>query len=197
MSPKAVLTRTFESWETTILRPVVTSLTTAGILFLAALLNTQFRHLVFPPATVRDYPLICRAEPYMSASGTLAIDFFIINRSDKEYSREELARLLRETQADPSRSPTPTIVLVYRRDVGEVTAVETDPEFNRGKGELNVSLAGNGSDVRIDVNRIAARALMKVVVLTRGLEDRPTNRMTPVAVPFDFRPYQDACYGRG
>lgn len=197
MNARAVLARTFESWETAILRPVITSLSTIGIVFLVALLNTQFRQFVFPPETVRDYPLICRAEPYLTTSGALAIDLFIINRSDKGYSREELARFLPAPRADRSRSPTPTLTLTYRREVGKVDAIEVEPEFNQGKGELHTSLAANGRDVRIDVARIAARAVMKVVLLTSGLEDRPANRMTPVAVPFDFQPYQDACYGRG
>jgi hypothetical protein len=59
---KAPLDRTFDDWETEILRPMVRNLSTGGIVFLLALLNTQLE-ISYVTRFVRDYPLICRAEP--------------------------------------------------------------------------------------------------------------------------------------
>jgi hypothetical protein len=193
---KAALSRAFDNWETTILRQVVTNLSTASIVFLVALLNTQFRNLVFPPEVAKDYPLICRAEPYVAGSGELAVDFFIINRSANEFARDDLARFLRGQPTDSSRAPTPSIGLIYWREQGKIAAAESDREFNMGKGDLNVSVASDGRKVTIEVQRIVGRAVMKVVIETSGLDLKPVNRMSPVAVPFQFQQYQDACYGR-
>lgn len=186
--------RAFENWETAILRPIVTSLLTALILFTVALLNRQFRHFAFPEKVVRDYPLICRAEPYLTETGVFAVDFFIINRSDKDYSRDELARFLREQKLEASSTPQPSITLNYFRDIGSIEWAGGDSDFNEGKGELGVTYTP--MRVVIDVRSIAARALMKVVVHVRGLKDKPNSRMTPSAVPLDFESYQDACYQR-
>jgi len=188
------LAKTFENWEATILRPIVTSLSTAVILFTVALLNGQFRNLVFPKEVIRDYPLICRAEPYLTEDGIFAVDFFIISRSEEDYSKEKLIRFLTEQKLDPASSPQPKIELKYIRKVGSIASAAEDRHFNEGKGELGVEYTPE--HVAIDVRRIAARAVMKVVVFMKGLEDKPNNRMTPSAVPFDFEQYQDACYQR-
>jgi hypothetical protein len=184
----------FKNWPADILRPVVTNLSTAAILFLIALLNGPFYNLVFPGDVIREYPLICRAEPYLTDSGEFAVDFFIINRYDDDFTREKLVTFLKSQTRDSSTSPSPEIQLDFTQGFGRIASATEDGHFNSGKGELRVS--ANERRVTIDVQQIAARALMKVVIIVKDVAGKPINRMTGAAVPLNFRPYLDACYSR-
>ncbi len=193
----------FQNWEQQILRPVLTSLLTALILFAGSLLFKPIRTFLFPSQEVKEYPLYCTAEPYLEPSGKdLLVDFFIINRTNEEYSREKLDSILRSGSHDSDIVLSPDIRLKYSRRVdghpiGKVEEALLDKEFNLNKGELDIDRRDDL--VSIKVNRVAERAVMKVTIRVTGLPDLQNSAVTRMAkglVPLDFRRYQDGCYTR-
>jgi hypothetical protein len=199
-----MLRKLFENWEQDILRPIAISLTTALILFLGSLTFSPVRSFLFPDG-LPDYPIYCVAEPFQSATDpkTLNIDFFIINRTPDEYTRESLMAILKTRYADRSADVSPDINLFYDRkamgeNIGEVEAATLDPDFNLGKGNIHPEVIGN--DVRIRIDDIESRAVMKVTIVVVGLPDleggEPMLRTAKGAVPFDIERYQAACHDR-
>ena len=171
---------------------VAANLLVAFILFAASLMFKPIRAWLFPPES-RDYPIICSAEPVVEDQ-KLTIDFFVINRTGREYTGEELSRLLRAGAADPGSTSSPEIVLRYNRSIGKVASAHEDTDFNRDKGLMNVSTKDN--DVWISVQQIKPRAIMRIAIEIADLPDlRATSRMATGAVPFKTD-YQDACYRR-
>jgi hypothetical protein len=190
----------FENWETNILRPIVVSVTTAFILFLASLSLTPVRNFLF--GGLPDYPIYCVAEPYQNSIDPtkLFIDFFIINRTPSEYTSESLMAIVRTRHADTA---SPDINLIYWRKtlkgyVGKVDSATPDRDFNSGKGDIQSKVEGN--DVRILIDHIKARAVLKVTIVVvdlPGLEGgAPILRTAKGAVPFHIEKYETACYNR-
>jgi hypothetical protein len=174
---------------------VIASLTTALVIFLASLFFKPVREWLFPPAVANDYPLICAAEPVVDeASQKLKVEFFIINRTGKEYVREDLARILSSNTAQEGAASTPEILLTYSRNVGTIGTVHVDENFNKDKGRLSIFTPDKA--IQIVVNQIKARAIMRVDIMIDNLPDLGAiSRMTTAAVPF-ARDYLDACYTR-
>jgi hypothetical protein len=193
----------FENWEQQILRPIINSLLTALLLLASSLLFKPVRTFLFPSPEVKEYPLHCTAEPYLDPSGKrLLVDFFIINRTGKDYSREDLESILRANNPDPSAALSPDIVLKYSnlvngRPIGSIEEVLEDADFNRDKGEIVLDHRADLASLRI--NSIAERAVMKVTLRIVGLPDLQNSgvsRMAKNLVPVDFRPYEAGCYTR-
>jgi hypothetical protein len=193
----------FQDWEQQILRPVLTTLLTALILFASSMLFKPVRAFLFPSPDVKEYPLYCTAEPYLGPSGKdLLVDFFIINRTNDEYSREQLSSILQSGNRDPDVVLSPDISLKYSRridgrPVGKVEEVLLDRDFNLNKGELAIDRRDDS--VSIKINRVGERAVMKVTIRVTGLPDLENSAVTRMAkglVPLDFRRYQDGCYTR-
>ncbi len=189
----------FKGWQEKIARPIVVNLATALILFLASLSFQPVRTWFFPPKTISIYPLICTAEPHVSNDDNhkLIVDFFIINRTGKPYTREDLVNLLQTNNPDRSSNPSPDIELKYWRSYGKFEKVYVDEEFNDQKGVLE---AGQESDrVMLKVININERAIMKVTLVVDGIPDlkkTSISRMNKEAVPFLYEDYEDACYMR-
>jgi hypothetical protein len=190
----------FKDWQDKIVRPVLVNLTTAFLLFLASLSFAPVRSWLFPAETIRDYPLISTAEPSVSkADNRLIVEFFVINRTDHPYTREELVRFLHSNNPDARSKPSPDIELAYWRKVGKIEDVFVDKEFNDQKGTLDVVFQPGSDRIVIKVVNIKARAVMKVSVVIVGLPEvgsASISRMAKDAVPLLYEDYQDACYMR-
>lgn len=193
----------FENWEQQILRPIINSLMAALLLFASSLLFKPVRTFLFPSPEVKEYPLHCTAEPYLDPSGQfLLVDFFIINRTGKEYSREDLENILRANNPDPSIVMSPDIVLKYSnlvngRPIGRIEEVLENSDFNHDKGEIVLNHRADLASLRI--NSIAERAVIKVTLKIAGLPDLQNagvSRMAKNLVPVNFRPYEAGCYTR-
>ncbi len=194
-----------EDWNKWLLRPLVAKLLTGFVIFLISLAFAPVRHLLFPPSVIKEYPLICTAEPYvLDESGTLGVDLFIINRTGKEYSREDLFLFLESNKRDPESELSPDIELKYSRRadgdfIGRVENVHEDKEFNRGKGNLEYFFDEERNSIHVRLNEIKARAVMKVTIIVVELPDldpKYITRMTKIAIPFDYRDYEASCYTR-
>jgi hypothetical protein len=125
----------------------------------------------------------------------LGVDFFIINRTGKEYSRQELEDFLREHRRDePTHSPD--ICLAYNRPIGKVDRAYPDEEFNADKGDVKVIL--KGTTLRIVPDYVAPRAVLKISMVVADLPVvESVTRGTRGAVPFDdLDTYQRGCYSR-
>jgi hypothetical protein len=190
----------FKDWQEKIARPIFINLTTAFLLFLASLSFAPVRTWFFPPKIIRDYPLISTAEPHVSnADNKLIVDFFIINRTDHAYTRDELAGFLRSNNPDAHSRSSPDIELKYWRNVGKIEEVYVDKEFNDQKGILDIDFQKGSDKIVIKVVNIKERAVMKVSILIVGLPElkyTSISRMSKDAVPFLYEDYQDACYVR-
>ena len=196
------LRKALENWEQEVLRPILTTLLTAIILFTASLLFKPVRSFFFP-SEVKEYPLHCTAEPYVDASREfLLVDFFIINHTNNEHTSDELNSFLETHNSNPDAHLSPDITLKYSRmlngrPLGRFETVVVDDDFNRDKGELAVDKKAD--QLSISVKRIASWAVMKVTIRVAGLPDLDSahfSRMAKVKVPFDFQEYQDGCYSR-
>ncbi len=195
----------FREWRKSIAVPVVINVTTALVLFLAALMFKPVRHWLFPPETIAAYPLLCTAEPFAKpGSGVLHVEFFIINRTRDTYSREDLARFLATHNPDPSVTPSPDITLTYwrlvdGRPVGRIGRPSLDRDFNYGKGEVSAVVDEKLNRVKISVGHINPRAIIKVSIPIHDLPDladMDIRRTDKAMIPLEFHDYEQGCYGR-
>ena len=188
------------NWPQNLLRPVVVNVLTAVILFFLAV---SFKPLIFDlfrGPDIPEYPLICTAEPYRSASEKeMKIDFFVINRTDESYTREDLISELKALNPEPDRALSPDIELELTEE-GEIHAT-TDRDFNNGKGELRVLYDPEIRRITIAVDRIEPRAILKAIIrvsklrfvsqhLTRGTKGEALRILT------NYEQYQDSCYSK-
>jgi hypothetical protein len=197
--------RLFTKWKESWFYPVLVNLSTALILFLVMLTFKPVRYWLFPPETIQNYPLISTAEPYVNDSkDKLIIDYFIINRTGKEYTREDLVSLLELHNPNPDLSPSPDIELRYNRfagqdPIGRIDSVYVDSAFNDTKGNLTAEVDKESNTVRIKIDYIAPRAVLKVNIVVADLPDLDVidiKRTDKITVPLDYHRYQDACYTR-
>ena len=194
MTLTRVLRKTFQDWEREILRPVIASLLTATVVFVVALMNEQFRAFVFG-SWIEDYPLVCRAEAFTTPAGTLGVDFFVINTSNSEYSRDGLVGFLRSQGLD-TRSSGPDVRLTFWRDIGVIATAEEDHDFNLEKGRLRIIVSEDKRAATVVIEQIDAWAILKVILAIDGITSLPENRATDNAVPFTIDEYLNACYER-
>lgn len=195
----------FRDWPKTIGVPVVVNVTTALALFLAALMFKPVRHWLFPPETIAAYPLLCTAEPFAEpGSDVLRVEFFIINRTRDEYSREDLVRFLATHNPDPGATLSPDIALTYwrlvdGRPVGRIGQPYLDKGFNYGKGEVSAVVNEKKNLVNISVGHINPRAIIKISIPIfdlPGLADMDIRRTNKAMIPLEFHAYEQGCYGR-
>jgi len=175
---------------------------TALILFSASLIFAPVRHLFFP-SVIDSYPLICRAEATVDAPRrNLVVEFYIINRRKDAYTNETLTDFLQQNNSDTQSVISPNIELKMSREVGRIESASADTEFNRSKGELNVSHKERSATISID--KIEPRAILRVLVVVADLPelraspqaDQYVTRVDKNAVPLVFDQYLDACYTR-
>ena len=188
------------NWPQNVLRPIVVNVLTAVILLFLAV---SFKPLIFDlfrGPVIAEYPLICTAEPYKGANEKeMKIDFFVINRTDDSYTREDLISKLKALNPEPDRALSPDVKLDLAEE-GEIH-VAADEDFNKGKGELRVLYDPEIRRITVAVDRIEARAILKVVIrvsklrfvsrhLTRGTKAEAFRILT------NYDEYQDSCYSK-
>ncbi|UCD58465.1 MAG: hypothetical protein JSV16_04955 [Candidatus Hydrogenedentota bacterium] len=129
----------------------------------------------------------------------MKIDFFVINRTDESYTREDLITELKALNPEPDRALSPDIELELTEE-GEIHAT-TDGDFNNGKGELRVLYDPETRRITVAVDRIEPRAILKAVIrvsklrfvsqhLTRGTKGEALRILT------NYEQYQDSCYSK-
>ncbi|BCO08856.1 hypothetical protein GF1_12320 [Desulfolithobacter dissulfuricans] len=188
----------FDKWPQNILRPVAVNVLSAVVLFLLAVSLKPLVFSLFQGPQLPEYPLFCTAEPYLgSGNREMNIDFFIINRTGEPRTREQLIRDLRALNPDADRTLSPDIELELNRE-GEVQVLQ-DKDFNSGKGRLRVVRDPEGQKIKIIVDRIEPRAILKVVIRVSGVRfvSRKLNRGVKGEVGRVLRNYeqfQDSCY---
>lgn len=186
----------FDDWQQNLLRPVLVSVLTAGILFtLAWPLKPLWLKLFEAPPKIREYPLFCTAEAYNGKAPTeLHIEVFIVNRTEEDYTRDRLAELLKVFKPEQPPSPDLTFTLSRKGERVRIETVENDLSFNDGKGELDYEKEARR--VRVRITRIESRAILRlnITVVDLPLLGQVT-RSAKASVPFKER-YDDGCYTR-
>jgi hypothetical protein len=184
------------AWAESVLRPVLVSVLTAGILFLlASIFKPKIYELFAPPMRVKAYPLICYAEPVATGEeGTRQVEFYVVNLHGDEYTRDELNQLLR-TLAPDERPLSADVRLWMKGNEGVIDSVVFDSAFNAGKGSVEVELGDDTRSVELRFERIAQRAIIRVDLYFSGLLDLGVTirRTAKVMVPFDYERLQDGC----
>jgi len=173
---------------------IVANLTTAAILFAAAVLFQPWLQRLFSPPAA-EYPISCSADPVSvdMASGRTRSAFFIVNHTDGELDGEQLEKQLAAAMGGQATSPDTSIVLPYGGYNGRFVAVRPDGRFNGDKGEL--AIAATSENIRIRVKRIAAAAILKVDI--EALQSPSPALVTPdtkAALPFANQDYERRCY---
>jgi len=172
---------------------ILATLTTATILFAAAVLFQPRLQRLFSPA-VPDYPISCSAAVAADlASGLTRSVFFIINHSDKEYDAKLLAEQLAIATGANAALPDTSIILPYGGYNGRFVAARADRMFNGDKAELAITTTP--TTIRIQIKRIAAAAVLKVDI--EALQSPAPSKFTAdtkAALPFDNRDYERRCY---
>ena len=82
----------FTGWEfkREVLRPLLTNVLTASVLFVAAVTFKPWIYGLFTPPRVADWPIYCVLEPQLSDGGKMTVDLFIINLRDVDYTQDDL-----------------------------------------------------------------------------------------------------------
>jgi hypothetical protein len=177
---------------------VLTAVTTAGALFVLALIFKPALHRLLSTPEIQQYPLACFAEPYRAtAPDQRRVDFYVVNLTAKSYTRAELMSILRIFSPDPDRTPRPDVDLVMRRsEPGVLEDAEIDPDFNRDKGRLLFKIDAEHRGIKVLVDSIEPRAFMKVTIRFSGMRNfgLDIDRTAKVLVPFDFASLQDRCF---
>jgi hypothetical protein len=170
-------------------------------LFLASLPFAPVRNFLFPPDGDPGYPVYCIAEPYRSPveePGKLRVDFFIINRTSEDLTHDDLEYRLRSGQVPPDDTRSPDVTLRLNRIVGWFEKPSTEDDFNHGKGELTVHIEKD--KVRIGIQYLKSRAIMKVTMVVAGLPEIETggsvSRVDKGSLPFEYEKFQMACHDR-
>ena len=137
-----------------------------------------------------SYPLICIVEPYAGAEPrTIDVDFFIINLTAKEYTRVELQDLLRGLGSEPGHQQS-SVIELNAKSPAKLAAARNDTNFNEGKGKLSIEFEDGA--VRISVEKIRPRAIMKIILSISNPHGFPgfANRVTKAMLPREFIDYQ-------
>jgi hypothetical protein len=188
------------NWPQNLLRPVVVNVLTAVILFFLAV---SFKPLIFDlfrGPEIPEYPLICRAKPYKGANEKeIVIDFFVINQTDKSYTREDLISKLKVLNPEPDRALSPDIELQIAEQV-EIHA-KADGDFNKGKGELKVPYDPETRRITVVIVRIEPRAILKAVIRASKLHFVSPNltrgtKLGAFTILTNYQQYQDSCYSK-
>jgi hypothetical protein len=173
---------------------VAASLTTALILFLASLTFAPVRQWLFG-REVASYPLICTADPVAGPGGRRTVEFYVVNRSDKNFTGEELQRQLDDALRGSGSRASAGIRLPFDSVVGRIEQVRVDQAFNDSKGQLIATT--NGRAVLIRIGDIHAGAILRVYIDLAGFPNlSPITRDAKGQVPFDYQTMQGACYTR-
>jgi len=186
--------RLFDAWLDQ-LPSVAGTLTTALILFLVSLVFAPVRAWLFRPYDI-DYPLICTAElTGDAATERRVVEFYLINRTGRGFTRDELQRRIDSELEGTGVSGRPTLQLTYDRTVGHIETAWADAPFNASKGEVRVS--STADTVRIDVEKVGPRAILRVNIelAEQGTKTR-VMRSDYASIPFILDDIRDSCYGR-
>jgi hypothetical protein len=174
---------------------VAASLTTALILLLVSLTFKPVRDWLFQ-TDVATYPLACSADPLPAPGGRRIVEFYVVNRTARDFTGEELQSQLDETLRGSGSSARTEIVLPFNSSLGRIETARQDADFNNGKGELVVRAEARG--VRISVRQIDGASILRAIIVLADMPDAgPFPRDAKVAVPFEFDDIRESCYTRG
>ena len=175
---------------------VAAGLTSALILFLVSLLFEPVRSFLFPSAA-RDYSILCvfnkRPDP---TRRLLIVEGYVINRTDKTKSDEDLRKELVAQRMESAVAPT--VTLKYDLPIGRIDSAEADDTFNADRGQLDVELVDEKT-VRLMVTRIEPFAILRANIVVSGREDNLA-AVTPEAtsglvMPLAVQKFQEeACH---
>lgn len=183
----------FAAWRDELPR-IAAGLTTALILFVASLSFTPVRRWLFA-SDVAAYPLICTADPVSAPGGRRLVEYYIVNRSEENFTEERLQQILEDALRGSGGAGSAMIELPFDTGAGRIERVFADAAFNQDKGEVHV--AHDGERVRIRIRWIHGGAILRVFLVVAGVEDvGPVSRDAKLAVPFDYRAMQQSCYTR-
>jgi hypothetical protein len=189
----------FHGWEREILRPIITSLLTACALFLISLLSPTIREWLFPGDP--NYPIDCFAEMTTLPDNKINVEFYIINRAAEdrkdEFAREDLAILLADRFEGLATSPD---IILRPKEGATIDEVKVDEVFfnTAEKGHLLFPDKNNPKEVKIVIDRISARAILRVDIVTSNpyIEGGPIIRLAKGRIPLNTEEYEKRCYQR-
>jgi len=163
------LGKLFTGWEPkkNIITPIIVNITTACIIFFAAVI---FKDRIFKwfgiKQEIASYPIYCIMEPYNEVGKEVIVDLFIVNLEDETYTITELKNIT-DTQAaakDVNLSPIVEIKL-KKRISGEIIMIIEDEIFNDDKGVVKIDSLNSGH-WKIAINNLEGRAILKFKIIT-------------------------------
>ena len=161
-----------------IISPIITNLITALVLFLSVVIFKEpiYRSLGL---IAEDFPIYCLSEPYNRFETMVSADFFIINLEDYEITEKKLRAALKKAGSEEIK---PYIRIRWDQSIGNITNIQEDTAFNKGKGKIIAKREGNNGDWIIKVQEIKGKAIMKFVISTDY--KRPISRSAVASIPF-------------
>jgi len=160
----------FSGWEVKekIARPVVVNLTTALLIFLAALpFKTTIQDFFSPARAITTYPLFCVMEPYNEGK-KVTIDLVVINQTDEPLNDLKLLEFVQQHSPDKDNILSQKLVVRMKRDLpGKIVRIVNDVVYNDkgNKGEATVEQKGD-QDWVISIKDIKKRAMIRLQIFT-------------------------------
>jgi hypothetical protein len=179
----------FSGWEAKekIARPVVVNLTTALLVFLAALpFKTTIQGFFNPSRPITSYPLYCHMEPYQEGDN-VAVDLFVINESDDSLSDLKLLEFVQQHSPDRSNPLTHKIEIRIKPGFeSKIESVTNDVIYNE-QGKIGKASAEKKTDQDwiLTIDEIRRRAMLKVKILTTD-EKTITSRADYGSLPIEL-----------
>jgi len=184
----------FTGWEfkREVLRPLVTNVLTAAVLFAAAVTLKPWIYGLFSAPRVPDWPIYCVFEPQVGDGGKMIVDLFVANLRDVDYTQDDLEALAaRRTLGE---GPTvSSIIRVELKDSVSNQAIETvtpDEPFNTGKGRLEPRRVDD-RHWTIDIQKISKSIIVKFEIHTtvaRRITARGDVDAVPVRIVYARKP---------
>ncbi len=188
----------FEDWPQNVLRPISVNVLTAFILFFLAIIFKPFIMDFFQTPSIQEYSLLCTAEPYNTESiNQMHIDLFIVNKSGVKKTHQNLVNDLKILNNEKNCILSPDILLEVGNE-GNLS-VESDTYFNQGKGELITRYDQNKRELKVVIDHIEPRAILKAVIKVNNLRYVSPNihrgtKAEVIRIFKNFEKYQDKCY---
>lgn len=160
----------FSGWEVKekIARPVVVNLTTALLIFLAALpFKATIQSFFSPARAITTYPLFCVMEPY-NEDKKVTVDLFVINQTDDPLNDLKLLEFVEQHSSDKDNIVSHKLVVRMKRGLpSKIVRVVNDADYNENgnKGEATVEQKGD-QDWVISIKEIKKRAMIRLKIFT-------------------------------
>jgi hypothetical protein len=145
--------------------PVLSSLTTATIIFLAAVLLAPTIRRIFSEPGVPGFPLYCVVEPYNALKGdTVLVDLQIINLSATGKTAEMLDEIVKKG-ANGRPVSAAIRVVAHHPMVDSIVRVTADSSYNSGKGAVDVARLSS-KEYSFVVQSIDPKVVMRFTFVT-------------------------------